>query len=64
MLLIVVNLGAAPVAPAGPLELTLMAVSAEYLGKPHDIVLSPDGRLLYVADNDNATGSWSSMRTL
>ncbi len=36
---------------ADPLEFKLVAVSAETYGLPHDIVLSPDGKLLYVADN-------------
>jgi YVTN family beta-propeller protein len=31
----------------------MRAASAETYAKPHDIVLSPDGSLLYVADNDN-----------
>ncbi len=35
------------------LALTLMATSAENLAHPHDIVLSPDGAHLFVADNDN-----------
>jgi streptogramin lyase len=40
-------------ASAAPLEFRLQAVSAENLAKPHDIVLCPDGRHLFVADNDN-----------
>ena len=46
-------LGLLPAASADSLVFTLMAASAENLAKPHDIVLSPDGTLLYVADNDN-----------
>ncbi len=38
-------------APAAPLEFKLVAASAESYGLPHDIVLSPDGSFLYVADN-------------
>ena len=38
---------------ADGLDLTLMAASAENLAAPHDIVLSPDGKRLFVADNDN-----------
>lgn len=38
---------------ADTLEFTLVAASAENLAEPHDIVLSPDGRYLYVADNAN-----------
>ena len=32
---------------------TQIAASAEVLSKPHDLVLSPDGARLYVADNGN-----------
>ena len=42
-----------PCADAAPLEFKLMAASADDLGEPHDIVLSPDGRHLFVADNGN-----------
>lgn len=38
---------------ANPPQLTFEAASAESYNKPHDIVLSPDGERLYVADNDN-----------
>ncbi len=41
---------------AGPLaafELVYEAASPSLYGKPHDLVLSPDGRQLYVADNEN-----------
>ena len=37
--------------PATALELIFEAASAETLGEPHDIVLSGDGKKLYVADN-------------
>ncbi|MGI9333544.1 MAG: NHL repeat-containing protein [Gammaproteobacteria bacterium] len=43
--------GAPAAAPA--LELTFQAASETSLAEPHDIVLSPDGRRLYVADNSN-----------
>jgi DNA-binding beta-propeller fold protein YncE len=38
---------------ATALELSLVAASAENLAEPHDIVLSPDARNLFVADNGN-----------
>lgn len=38
---------------AQPLIFALQAASAEIYSHPHDIVLSPDGALLYVADNGN-----------
>jgi DNA-binding beta-propeller fold protein YncE len=38
---------------ADGLKFELAAASAETYGLPHDIVLSPDGKLLYVADNAN-----------
>ncbi|MDX1487552.1 MAG: NHL repeat-containing protein [Acidiferrobacterales bacterium] len=41
------------VASADSLSFELVAASAETYAKPHDIVLSPNGKLLYVADNDN-----------
>ncbi len=41
------------VARADSLSFELIASSGETYAKPHDIVLSPDGKLLYVADNDN-----------
>lgn len=53
LLMFLVCIGSAALAHADALRFTLMAASAENLGKPHDIVLSPDGALLYVADNDN-----------
>ena len=45
--------GLCAIAPTRAQELTLQAASAENLAKPHDIVLSPDGTRLFVADNDN-----------
>lgn len=51
--LAVVCLGSAVEVNAASLEFNLMAMSAENLAKPHDIVLSPDGKRLFVADNDN-----------
>jgi len=53
LILAIVCLGSAIVTSAAPPEFTLIAASAENLAKPHDIVLSPDGKLLFVADNDN-----------
>lgn len=41
------------VARADSLAFEMLAASAETYAEPHDIVLSPDGRLLYVADNAN-----------
>lgn len=38
---------------ADPPALEMQAASAEELSLPHDIVLSPDGSRLYVADNGN-----------
>lgn len=38
---------------ADALKFEFVAASAETLGLPHDIVLSPDGKVLYVADNTN-----------
>jgi len=38
---------------AEPLKFELVAASAATYAKPHDIVLAPDGKALYVADNDN-----------
>ncbi|NCF26923.1 MAG: beta-propeller fold lactonase family protein [Gammaproteobacteria bacterium] len=45
--------GSIAIANAAPLEFRLVATSAENLAKPHDIVLSPDGKHLFVADNEN-----------
>ena len=43
-----------PAAPeAEVLHFRLEAASAENLAEPHDLVLSPDGKALYVADNGN-----------
>lgn len=53
LLLAIVSLDSAGLARADGFVFTLMATSAENLDKPHDIVLSPDSKLLYVADNDN-----------
>lgn len=50
VVLVAVSPGAAR---ADALELVLMAASAETLAEPHDIVLSPDGERLFVADNGN-----------
>ena len=52
--LIVIAWGALAFAPgfaAGPIGFALQASSADDLGNPHDIVLSPNGQKLYVADN-------------
>ena len=38
---------------ADPLRFALEAASDTRYARPHDIVLSPDGRALYVADNGN-----------
>jgi len=40
-------------AGAQEVSLTLVAASGEFLGNPHDLKLSPDGRYLFVADVDN-----------
>ena len=40
-------------ARAEPLTFELVAASAETYAQPHDIVLSPDGTALYVADNNH-----------
>jgi len=39
--------------PAAAFDLEFVAASAQIYDKPHDLVLAPDGRHLYVADNDN-----------
>lgn len=44
---------AAGPACAGELVFELAAASGEHFAEPHDIVLAPDGRTLYVADNGN-----------
>ncbi len=54
----------ATVASAERLEFEMLAASAETYAKPHDIVLSPDGKLLYVADNDNDRIAVLNARTL
>lgn len=51
--LLLVFLGPAVAVDAAALELALKAASAENFAEPHDIVLSPDGTRLYVADNGN-----------
>ncbi|MFQ5937867.1 MAG: NHL repeat-containing protein [Acidiferrobacterales bacterium] len=52
------------VASAESLEFEMLAASAETYAKPHDIVLSPDRKLLYVADNDNDRIAVLDARTL
>jgi DNA-binding beta-propeller fold protein YncE len=52
-LLAFIAFGSMNFAHAASLRFTLAAASAENLAEPHDIVLSPDGSLLYVADNGN-----------
>lgn len=49
----VATLGCSSPARANDLVFTLEAASTDNLGEPHDIVLSPDGTRLYVADNAN-----------
>jgi DNA-binding beta-propeller fold protein YncE len=39
--------------PAQEIRLTFVAASGEFLGNPHDLKLSPDGRYLFVSDVDN-----------
>ena len=39
--------------PATAFELRFVGGSPQVYAQPHDLVLSPDGRLLYVADNNN-----------
>lgn len=53
-----------PVASASSLAFEMLAASAETYATPHDIVLSPDGSLLYVADNDNDRIAVLDARTL
>jgi DNA-binding beta-propeller fold protein YncE len=53
VLVCLVSLRLTAVAGAEPLTFTLVAASAETYAQPHDIVLSPDGQALYVADNNN-----------
>jgi len=52
LMAIVLCLGSVAAVSAS-LDFKLMAASAENLGEPHDIVLSPDGKRLMVADNEN-----------
>ena len=40
-------------AAAQDVKLTLTGASGEFLGNPHDLKLSPDGRYLFVSDVDN-----------
>lgn len=40
-------------AQAEEIGLTFVAASGEFLGNPHDLKLSPDGRYLFVSDVDN-----------
>jgi DNA-binding beta-propeller fold protein YncE len=51
--LLVLGLACAGTVRGDDLEFTFMAASAENLAHPHDIVLSPDGERLFVADNNN-----------
>ena len=53
LMLAAVCLGAGTGTNAAALDFSLAAMSAENLAKPHDIVLSPDGNHLFVADNEN-----------
>jgi len=43
----------APAALTEEVAIRYVAVSEEFLSEPHDIVLSPDGQQIYVADNGN-----------
>ncbi len=52
-LLVLIAWSMPPVASANSLTFEMRAASAETYAQPHDIVLSPDGSLLYVADNNN-----------
>ncbi len=45
--------GVLPSGSAAAFELAFVAASPQIYDKPHDLVLAPDGRHLYVADNDN-----------
>ncbi len=40
-------------ASASAAQFTLVQANTDQFGLPHDIVLSPDGSRLYVADNSN-----------
>ena len=46
-------LSAITVSPAWALDLQFVGASPQVYAQPHDLTLSPDGRLLYVADNNN-----------
>lgn len=57
-------LGASSGPAADGLTFELLAASEETYAAPHDIVLSPDGHLLYVADNGNNRIAVLDARTL
>ncbi len=59
---VLISLGAG--VQADPLIFELAAASAENYARPHDIVLSPDGQALYVADNGNDRIAVLDPRTL
>ncbi len=63
-LLLLVTLSGGIAHGAGPLRFTLEAASATRYAVPHDIVLAPDGRALYVADNGNHRIAVLDPRTL
>ena len=48
-----IQLFSAPAVASGDLTLSLIKSSNREFSEPHDIVLSPDGSLLFVADNGN-----------
>ena len=48
-----IQLFSAPAVASGDLTLSLIQSSNREFSEPHDIVLSPDGSLLFVADNGN-----------
>jgi DNA-binding beta-propeller fold protein YncE len=50
---VVIMLAFSATSYAETLNFTLLATSSEDYAHPHDIVLSPDGKNLYVADNSN-----------
>ena len=52
-LLLSIMLACAAAAEAREIVLTFESASGEFLGNPHDLKLSPDGRYLYVSDVDN-----------
>ena len=63
-LVVMIVWGMPAVASADSLTFEMRAASAETYAKPHDIVLSPDGNLLYVSDNDNDRIAVLDARTL